>query len=135
MNIIKIYIRLIMKRLFKLGLGTLIIALSVLAVGCKGKTQKKNSETHENMAKTVYTCPMHPEIMQNEPGSCPNCGMDLVEKTSEIDHSNMHMNDTIYTCSMHPEVEKHEAGDCPKCGMKLIVKKKEMDHSQEEHMK
>jgi len=25
-----------------------------------------------------YTCPMHPEIIQNEPGSCPICGMDLV---------------------------------------------------------
>lgn len=25
-----------------------------------------------------YTCPMHPEIVQNGPGSCPICGMDLV---------------------------------------------------------
>lgn len=25
-----------------------------------------------------YTCPMHPEIISNEPGSCPICGMDLV---------------------------------------------------------
>jgi P-type Cu+ transporter len=29
-------------------------------------------------SKTQYTCPMHPEIIQNEPGSCPKCGMDLV---------------------------------------------------------
>jgi Cu2+-exporting ATPase len=27
---------------------------------------------------TQYTCPMHPEIMEDEPGSCPICGMDLV---------------------------------------------------------
>lgn len=27
---------------------------------------------------TNYTCPMHPEIIQNNPGSCPICGMDLV---------------------------------------------------------
>ncbi len=26
---------------------------------------------------TVYTCPMHPEIRQNRPGSCPKCGMTL----------------------------------------------------------
>ena len=26
---------------------------------------------------TVYTCPMHPEIRQNQPGSCPKCGMTL----------------------------------------------------------
>ena len=33
-----------------------------------------------------YTCPMHPEVKQNEPGSCPKCGMDLVleiEKSEE----------------------------------------------------
>jgi len=30
-----------------------------------------------------YTCPMHPEIVQNEPGSCPICGMDLVPKPSK----------------------------------------------------
>lgn len=27
---------------------------------------------------TQYTCPMHPEIVQNHSGSCPICGMDLV---------------------------------------------------------
>ena len=29
-------------------------------------------------AKTMYTCPMHPEVVQDGPGSCPICGMDLV---------------------------------------------------------
>jgi Cu+-exporting ATPase len=28
-------------------------------------------------AGTVYTCPMHPEIRQDHPGSCPKCGMTL----------------------------------------------------------
>ncbi|BDT74191.1 copper-transporting P-type ATPase (plasmid) [Comamonadaceae bacterium OS-4] len=28
-------------------------------------------------AGTVYTCPMHPEIRQDHPGSCPKCGMAL----------------------------------------------------------
>jgi len=28
--------------------------------------------------KTTYTCPMHPEIVQDTPGDCPICGMDLV---------------------------------------------------------
>ena len=26
---------------------------------------------------TIYTCPMHPEIRQDHPGSCPKCGMAL----------------------------------------------------------
>jgi Cu+-exporting ATPase len=30
-----------------------------------------------NHAATVYTCPMHPEIRQDHPGTCPKCGMTL----------------------------------------------------------
>ncbi len=28
----------------------------------------------------TYTCPMHPEVKQNQPGKCSKCGMNLVEK-------------------------------------------------------
>lgn len=30
------------------------------------------------IASTQYTCPMHPEVIQNTPGACPICGMDLI---------------------------------------------------------
>lgn len=36
-------------------------------------------------ADAVYTCPMHPEIEQVGPGSCPKCGMDLEPKTLQPD--------------------------------------------------
>ncbi len=29
---------------------------------------------------TLYTCPMHPEVVQDHPGSCPKCGMTLKAK-------------------------------------------------------
>ena len=32
--------------------------------------------------ETFYTCPMHPTIIQDAPGECPICGMDLVKKNS-----------------------------------------------------
>jgi P-type Cu+ transporter len=32
-------------------------------------------------AHIEYTCPMHPEVVQNKPGSCPYCGMALEPKT------------------------------------------------------
>ncbi len=42
---------------------------------------------------SMYTCPMHPEIVQDHPGSCPKCGMaleprnvELKQDTSELDY-------------------------------------------------
>jgi Cu(I)/Ag(I) efflux system membrane fusion protein len=33
---------------------------------------------------TLYTCPMHPAIVQDHPGECPICGMTLVPKASRL---------------------------------------------------
>jgi FtsP/CotA-like multicopper oxidase with cupredoxin domain len=56
----------------------------------------------------VYTCPMHPEVVSEEPGSCPQCGMKLMPAA------------TTYMCPMHPDVVSEEPGRCPQCGMKLL---------------
>ena len=62
----------------------------------------------------VYTCPMHPEIRQIQPGSCPKCGMTLALIVTE------EMQPLIeYVCPMHPEVVQRQPGACPKCGMTL----------------
>lgn len=37
---------------------------------------------HEDEAGTIWTCSMHPQIRQNEPGKCPICAMDLVPVSS-----------------------------------------------------
>ena len=42
-----------------------------------------------NQEKNIYTCPMHPEIRQDKPGMCPECGMQLVpakKNKSDMDH-------------------------------------------------
>src|SRR5256885_13385310 len=68
---------------------------------------------HPAPAVTTYTCPMHPEIQQAGPGSCPKCGMTLVPLLPAKAA-------TEYTCPMHPEVRSPEPGNCPKCGMTLV---------------
>jgi FtsP/CotA-like multicopper oxidase with cupredoxin domain len=59
----------------------------------------------------VYVCPMHPEVVSEEPGSCPKCGMKLLARAAE---------ETTYVCPMHPEVTSDKPDRCPKCGMKLL---------------
>ncbi len=61
-----------------------------------------------------YTCPMHPEVVQDGPGACPKCGMALESMIPKIMTAG-----TTYTCPMHPEVMQDDPGACPKCGMAL----------------
>lgn len=62
----------------------------------------------------LFTCPMHPEVEQPSPGSCPKCGMALEPKTPMAA-----IGRTEYTCPMHPEIVQDGPGSCPKCGMAL----------------
>jgi len=69
------------------------------------------SEPGGEASAGAYTCPMHPEIRQEDPGSCPKCGMAL-EPVAPVSRRE-------WTCPMHPEVVRDAPGDCPKCGMAL----------------
>jgi Cu(I)/Ag(I) efflux system membrane fusion protein/cobalt-zinc-cadmium efflux system membrane fusion protein len=42
--------------------------------------QDTGDREHKEERKELYTCPMHPQIIQEQPGQCPICGMDLVRK-------------------------------------------------------
>ena len=64
-----------------------------------------------------WTCPMHPEIVQDHPGSCPKCGMALEPKGVPAGTTRIE-----YTCPMHPEIVQDHPGNCPKCGMALEPK-------------
>ncbi len=62
----------------------------------------------------TYTCPMHPEVRQDKPGSCPKCGMALEPNTVPLPQQKIE-----YTCPMHPEIIRDVPGNCPICGMAL----------------
>ena len=67
-----------------------------------------------SLADTTYTCPMHPEVEQDGPGTCPKCGMALEPKGVVAVGTRVE-----YTCPMHPEIVQDHPGSCPKCGMAL----------------
>jgi Cu(I)/Ag(I) efflux system membrane fusion protein len=52
--------------------GLLIIVMIALMTSCS---------SNEVASGETYTCPMHPTVVADKPGSCPVCGMDLVRKT------------------------------------------------------
>lgn len=64
--------------------------------------------------ETIYTCPMHPEVRQAEPGSCPKCGMALEPVAAPPPGAA-----TEWVCPMHPEIVRDQPGTCPICGMAL----------------
>jgi len=61
-----------------------------------------------------FTCPMHPEVRNIGPGSCPKCGMALEPVVIQ-----QPKNKVEYTCPMHPEIVRDAPGNCPICGMAL----------------
>jgi len=76
---------------------------------------------------TRYTCPMHPEVVQDHPGSCPKCGMALEPVAPSPQASRVE-----YTCPMHPEVVQDHPGNCPKCGMALEPRTVAVEEENEE---
>jgi Cu+-exporting ATPase len=64
-----------------------------------------------------YTCPMHPDVRQKGPGSCPKCGMALEPLTITPPPTKIE-----YTCPMHPQIVRDAPGFCPICGTALEPK-------------
>jgi Cu(I)/Ag(I) efflux system membrane fusion protein len=90
---------------------TIIIVLAALVIGLLlgwlifGGSGNITTEEHQNelnsdvvSGETIWTCSMHPQIRQNEPGDCPICGMELIpiedEQNDEIDPAAISMSTT-----------------------------------------
>ncbi|MFT6066326.1 MAG: Cu(I)/Ag(I) efflux system membrane fusion protein [Polaribacter sp.] len=71
-----------------------VIYIGILAVGVLlgwllfgGASTSKTVHNHDEMSETnkMWTCSMHPQIMQPEAGDCPICGMDLIPAETSAD--------------------------------------------------
>lgn len=72
----------------------IIVYVGILAAGILlgwlffgGASQPETPHNHNAVAEDnqMWTCSMHPQIMQPEPGDCPICGMDLIPAESSSD--------------------------------------------------
>src|SRR5262245_23023646 len=85
--------------------------------GCRAKyladPARYASEAPRLHTHGAYTCPMHPEVRSDQPGSCPKCGMALEPVVPAKPAP------TQWTCPMHPEIVRDAPGSCPICGMAL----------------
>lgn len=80
--------------------------------------ESPSAQTADNTdAEVVYTCSMHPEIREDEPGDCPICGMELVKETSS--EADQPSEPDGYACAMNCVPPLEEPGECPICGMEM----------------
>ena len=107
---------------FLIGAGG---AALVLTTGLLDRSGQPPSETQ----KQLWTCGMHPQVLQDEPGDCPICHMKLtpVDAGAEPDtaarheeHGHEAAQPQLWTCPMHPQVLDKEPGQCPICNMDLV---------------
>ncbi len=76
------------KNIIYIGVALIIGLLGgFLLFGGNDGNNSKNNHDHssEIVSKQMWTCSMHPQIMQPEPGDCPICGMDLIPAESSAE--------------------------------------------------
>lgn len=81
--------------------------------------EKQDTIVIQDSTKTIFTCPMHLEVISDKPGICPKCSMELVkmekEKTPQKHQMDMMM------CPMHGMVDmNHKHNEQKKDNMKMM---------------
>ncbi len=88
-----------------LQLGAVTFLVLVLAGGVSA--QRGGQAT---LPPVSMTCPMHPDVIESRPGTCPLCKMNLVPVRL----------DTSWMCPIHTTVMSDKSGACRLCGRSLV---------------
>jgi len=65
-----------MKLKMIVALSVAALALVIVSTACRHSSNESAPASGQTVA--YYTCPMHPSVRSDTPGSCHICGMDLV---------------------------------------------------------
>ena len=88
-----------------------VLALAVAPAAAPQTANPGAPPSPEKLPPLSYTCPMHPEILENKGGICPICKMDLVPIRL----------DSVWTCGTKPlAVVRDAPGRCPIDGTALV---------------
>src|SRR5262245_14000714 len=89
-----------------------IIAVIVLAAMVLGPSAAAQQKPQPKLPPVSYICPMpgDEDILEDKPGSCPRCGMEL---------EGIRL-DTVYTCLNNTAIIKEQPGKCPTDGRPLV---------------
>jgi membrane fusion protein, copper/silver efflux system len=102
-----------------------IIISTSLLLACSGG-KKEERATHDHAAETPaikYTCPMHPSVIQDGPGKCPICGMDLVPKSQSSGDNTLMLNRSQISLAniTTQRVSRQSIGQTVMINAKLVV--------------
>lgn len=84
--------------------------------GSEVETALEHAEKHLD---PNYVCPMHPQIVRKEPGTCPICGMDLVLVKQDEPEAKKEKKILYWVAPMDPNYRRDGPGKSP-MGMDLI---------------
>jgi heavy metal-binding protein len=86
----------------------IVLVIAAALAGPAGATAQKPRAA--DLPPISFTCPMHPDIVEDHSGTCPRCGMDLTPVRL----------DSAYSCPVHTTVIETDPGRCRVCRRTLV---------------